>query len=536
MPNTMSVVDDVWLLEFTGVTTTKQSHLLATTNKFVDKDIRVTAIASAGGYSADSSASSNSTVTPKISNLHASATNTYGFVTSLPSGVTATNGTNYLLIDPDATATAWSVTPRAKIDTAGYLATGSKNGTAVSQTPTIAAGTSYYIPIVGGGQSNGVTLAGGGLSATTNTNTVSAAPKVEVKPNGSFFNGTNPATYGVVTTAPSGGTDGTTYLTIDATGTSTNGTASSRVVVTRAAITYSNGAGVIAAHSGTASNLGALDSSTVTKDVTITPTVTDSFAPRYIPIVGVSQGNSIGALTVTTHTNEVTTAPTVTLSSSGTFKSSTDYGVTTAKPSGTDGINYLTIDGSATKTTGTVLSTMKVSRAAVRYTNSAGVIAAHTNQQLVAAGDTGNQTKSASVVVDVSDQFAPLYIPIRTVSLGTTTVNSSTKAVTRGIASWAAGAIAQGQINAATFANVATTNVTYVDISGTTAAPVLKSGDYLYINKGYVDNLKISLAKLVPDGASATLTGAYILKGYSAYDNAGALIAGTIETYDGTYT
>ena len=534
MPNTMSVVDDVWLLEFTGVTTTKQSHLLATTNKFVDKDIRVTAVASAGAYSADSSASTNSTVTPKISNLHASATNTYGFVTSLPSGVTATNGTNYLLIDPDATATAWSVTPRAKIDTAGYLATGSKNGSAVSKTPTIAAGTSYYIPIVGGGQSDGVTLAGGGLSATTNTNTVSTAPKVEVKPSGSFFNGTNPTTYGVVTTAPSGGTDGTTYLTIDATGTPTNGTASSSVVVTRAAITYSNGAGVIAAHNGAASNLGALDSSTVTKDATITPTVTDSFEPRYIPIVGVSKGNSEGALTVTTHTNDVTTAPTVTISSSGTFKSSTDYGVTTSKPSGTDGTNYLTIDGSAAKTNGTVISTMNVSRAAVRYTNSAGVIAAHTNQQLVAAGSTGEQTKSASVVVTVTDNFAPLYIPIRTVSQGTTTVSGTT--ATRGTVSWSAGAIAAGSIAAATFANVATANVTYVDISGTTAAPVLKSGDYLYINKGYVDNLKISLAQLVPDGASASLTGAYILKGYSAYDNAGALIAGTIETYDGTYT
>lgn len=534
MPNTMSMVEDEWLLEFTGVTTTKQSHLLATTNKFVEHDIRVTAVASAGAYSADSSSSTNSTVTPKISNLHATATNTYGFITTLPSGVTATNGTNYLLIDPDATATAWSVTPRAKIDTAGYLAKGNKNGTAVSKTPTIAAGTSYYIPIVGGGQSDEVTLAGGGLSATTNTNTVSAAPKVEVKPNGSFFNGTNPTTYGVVTTAPSGGTDGTTYLTIDATGTPTNGTASSKVIVTRAAITYSNGAGVIAAHNGAASNLDALDSSAVTKDVTITPTVTDSFAPRYIPIVSISQGNSKGALTVTTHTNEVTNAPTVTISSSGTFKSSTDYGVTTSKPSGTDGTNYLTIDGSATKTAGTVLSTMKVSRAAVRYTNNAGVIAAHTNQQLVAAGDTGNQTKSASVVVDVDDQFAPLYIPIRTVSQGTTTVSGTT--ATRGTASWSAGAIAAGSIPAATFANVATANITYVDISGTTAAPVLKSGDYLYINKGYVDNLKISLSRLVPDGASASLTGAYILKGYSAYDNAGTLIAGTIETYDGTYT
>ena len=534
MANTMQVVDDVWLLEFTGVTTTKQSHLLATTNKFVDKDVRVTAVASAGQYSADSSASSNSTVTPKLSNLHNSATNTYGFITSLPSGVTATNGTNYLLIDPDATATQWSVTPRAKITTGGYLPEGNKSGTAVTGTPTIAAGTSYYIPIVGGGQSDGVILAGGGLSATTNTNTISSAPKVEIKPNGSFFNGTNPTTYGVVTTAPSGGTDGTTYLTIDATGTPTNGTASSSVVVTRAAITYSNGAGVIAAHNNTASNLGALDSSAITQDATITPTVTDSFAPRYIPIVSVSVGNSNGTLSVTTHTNEVTTAPTVTVSSSGTFKTSTSYGVTTAKPSGTDGTNYLTIDGSATKTAGTVLSTMNVSRTAVRYTNSAGVIAAHTNQQLVASGSTGEQTKSASVVVDVTDNFAPLYIPIRTVSQGTTTISGTT--VTRGIASWSAGAIAAGQINAATFSATAKSGVTYVDISNTSAAPELSGGGNLYINKGYVDNLMISLEKLLPGSASTSLPAGYIRQGWSAYDNDGTLVVGTMETYDGTYT
>ena len=535
MANRMSVVDGEWLLEFTGVSTTKQSHLLATTNKFVDKDIRVTAVASAGNYSADSSASSNSTVTPKISNLHSSATNTYGFITSLPEGVTATNGTNYLLIDPDATATAWSVTPRAKITTAGYLATGNKNGTAVSNTPTIAAGTSYYIPIVGGGQSEGVTLAGGDLSVKTKTNTISSAPKVEIKPSGSFFNGTNPTTYGVVTTAPSGETDGTTYLTIDATGIPTNGTASSSVVVTRAAITYSNDAGVIAAHSGAASNLDALDSSTVTQDATITPTVTNNFAPRYIPIVSVSQGNSIGALSVTKHTNEVSNAPTVTVSSSGTFKSSTDYGVTTSKPDGTDGTNYLTIDGSATKTNGTVISTMNVSRAAVKYSNSAGVIAAHTNQQLVDSGSTGEQTQSATVVVEVTDNFAPLYIPIiRTVSQGDTTISGTT--VTRGIASWGAGAIKAGQIDAATFSATATDGITYVDISNTAAAPELVAGGNLYINKGYVDNLMISLEKLLPGSASETLPAGYIRQGWSAYDNDGTLVAGTMATYEGTYT
>ncbi len=85
-----------------------------------------------------------------------------------------------------------------------------------------------------------------------------------------------------------------------------------------------------------------------------------------------------------------------------------------------------------------------------------------------------------------------------------------------------------GEIGVATFTNTAESGVTYVDISGTTDAPVLVSGGFLYINKGWTDDLKISLAKLVPDGASAGLASNKILSGYSAYDNNGTLIAGSI--------
>ena len=111
---------------------------------------------------------------------------------------------------------------------------------------------------------------------------------------------------------------------------------------------------------------------------------------------------------------------------------------------------------------------------------------------------------------------------------GTTTVSGTT--ATRGEAEWNAGVISAGSIGAAVFANVASENVEYVDISGTTDAPVLVSGSYLFINKGYVDNLKISLAKLVPDGASADLASDKILSGYSAYNNDGQLVAGSIQS------
>ena len=91
-------------------------------------------------------------------------------------------------------------------------------------------------------------------------------------------------------------------------------------------------------------------------------------------------------------------------------------------------------------------------------------------------------------------------------------------------------------ITAATFDNSASSGHTYTDISAT--APILISDDYLYINKGYTNDVKISLAKLVPDDATITAStgAAYMLNGQSAYDSAGKLVVGSIPTYTGAYT
>lgn len=127
------------------------------------------------------------------------------------------------------------------------------------------------------------------------------------------------------------------------------------------------------------------------------------------------------------------------------------------------------------------------------------------------------------------------YYSIKTTSVteGTTTVSGNT--ATRGNASWGTGWITADNMGAAVFANTATSGKSYVDISGTSDAPVLISGDYLYINKGYVDDLKISLAKLVPDGSDVKGHSDYILTGHSAYDDDGILIAGSMPIWDGSY-
>ena len=83
-------------------------------------------------------------------------------------------------------------------------------------------------------------------------------------------------------------------------------------------------------------------------------------------------------------------------------------------------------------------------------------------------------------------------------------------------------------IDAATLANAGTANKVYAEEAG----PVLVSGGYLYINKGYIGDTKIPLADLVPNEANVIAgvdgNSNLIYKTVSVYDKDGALIAGTM--------
>lgn len=131
----------------------------------------------------------------------------------------------------------------------------------------------------------------------------------------------------------------------------------------------------------------------------------------------------------------------------------------------------------------------------------------------------------------------PIYYKIKAQTVTETATTVSGDTATRGTRTESIGWKDTAEtLTSATFANTASSGVPYVDISSTTAAPVLVSGDYLYINKGWTDNLKISLAKLVPDGSNITGHADKILQGYTAYDSDGSLVTGSIQTWDGDYT
>ena len=147
--------------------------------------------------------------------------------------------------------------------------------------------------------------------------------------------------------------------------------------------------------------------------------------------------------------------------------------------------------------------------------------------------DTAGYLAATANPVDGTPEY--YKVKAQTVTETTTTVSGST--ATRGTRTESAGwKDAAETLDTAAFANTAASGVTYVDISDTTAAPSLASGDYLYIGAGWTDAVKISLAKLVPDGSNIHGHADAILQGYTAYDNDGALVTGTIQTWDGDYT
>lgn len=143
-----------------------------------------------------------------------------------------------------------------------------------------------------------------------------------------------------------------------------------------------------------------------------------------------------------------------------------------------------------------------------RYSNAAGYVSAHTNTNNGGIG----------------------YWKIKTTSITQSDSTVSGENITRGVASWNTGWITQGSITPATFSNRGTIGVTYIDISNTPAAPVLTTTDgFLYINKGYVDNLKIDFGKLIPDDEITVKDSDEVEDGKTTIDSEGNLITGTIQ-------
>lgn len=316
---------------------------------------------------------------------------------------------------------------------------------------------------------------------------------------------TNAASGDATTTAPSSGV----YVAVKSDG------LTEKITPTISITTPGYGTNSKHGITATGANVGAAPSDLTYVPITTTTASVNGKTVSYGSgwITGGSTSVADGAYTPSVTSQGTSTAASFTPSTTGTI---TDI-IVSEKPSGTDGTDFWTITPSGSKTNG-------VARAKATATiDSSGYIEA--------GSKTTSSYKTWTLTTNVNTGTNS-YIPKSNVTEGITTVSSST--ANRGKWTQTAGYTAAREIPAATFSNSVASGKTasnYVDISDTDQAPVLDTQDgFLFINKGYTDDLKISLAKLVPDGASADLSSNVIRSGYSAYNNDGVLVAGNIQT------
>ena len=250
--------------------------------------------------------------------------------------------------------------------------------------------------------------------------------------------------------------------------TATGGSASASVTASSATVGVGYNPTAVTA-STTASSTGNKTGNTVTS----TEKTATANQKIYLKAAGISWSG--GGLT---NTANYSGTPTVGIA----LDSQTTSGIEITDTAQSSGY-YIKLVGSSSALSGTTT----VTRAAYNETRTAGYLPARVATTILAS-----DTSSPTVTVSAGSKTRYLTIPT------------------------------------ATFANSATSGRTYTDISS--SAPVLVAGNYLYINKGWTPDCKISLARLVPDGSDVKGHTEYIISGHSAYDNDGTLVAGSIPT------
>ena len=458
---TMSIVDGKYLLSQVITGAGDVSHVLATTNKFVDKDIEIATSVAAGALGAGTGSAEATSDTGILGTAQSTqpASGHYVKVAGEANVAVTTSGwidegedVDVSIADvyyPVADAT-FSVSGASVVSaTEGYVAAGETVGT-----------------VANGAQ----TIEGGALSA--------GAGSAELSSDG-YYDGTSYDTSDKVTLST---TEAAGYYKVTASGSGT---------VNRAAVTKQV----------TAAGYFAADSSPVTEIAAGSETSNTAEEEYFI------QKSTLSASSVTPSTS----AQTVTI-----------------------GAGYYP----AARTVTVAAMTNGTAASSIANTGLSSYFDAGTSADNDVALTPQYSITSAGYFAETQNPVdgTPAYYKIKAQTVTETTTSVSGTTATRGTRTEGVGwNDTEETLDVATFANSATSGTTYVDISGTTSAPVLVSGDYLYINEGWTDNLKISLAKLVPDGSDVKGHSEYILSGHSAYDDDGTLVAGSIPTYAGEY-
>ena len=294
------------------------------------------------------------------------------------------------------------------------------------------------------------------------------------------------------TTAPTSGTNGTDYWTIDPGGSvTTNGQS------------RANGKATI-----TKSGYLALDSTgktTSNHNISITSsniTIANG-TNRYLLKANISKTDGTATATATNGIGTITKQPTANASTAITPNNSLSGGYYT---DGTTSDYSITISAQASSASGTVKATGGNASASV--TASSITVGAGYNPTVITTSTSASSTGT------------------KTGTTAETTEVTANKSVSQTI-----------YLKAAEFSNSPTSGVTYTEISKA-QFPTLVPGGYLYINSGFTSNTKINIDTIIPDFDPQTnqkiALDEHILENYVAYKDDGTILVGIIKDLNAT--
>ena len=502
MPNAWSVTlaDGRFKAYYTADQAATSSIILETMNKFVDKNILIQSVVPAGALSAGNGSAAISVQNADILGASAASAPTQGpYVQITGSGIVSVGTGGWIAQNTSKSSNEKKVYYPVKIATYGL-----SNNAAVSTTVAIS-------------QSN-VTLSdtNNGIAVeASSTGTLSGSITASVTSSGYSASGT------IVTATLSGSKTAT--LTKYITGVTVPGTTTFTVT----AKSKTEGTIKVAAYDTSASG-GVINTATiVTNGVWTTTSIKPTSAaqgPYYgkTSIQAVSQSNLSAANIKVGTTITVKGGDTNIYSVAGTF-------------SATNTVS----SGQTAAAAGQILNGYS---AWVQGVEVKGNITNRGNLNKTITTQTGTITVTAGYYTGGT---VTAQLPTTTVTSNAWSKNATSKLISTTYANWNAGYISNtGNIPAVTFRNTPDSNVSsYIDLTdaltstangGTYYLPEVTSSRYIYISRGYIDNVSIDIGRFIPDISSSAAVADHMLQGYSAYDGAGNLITGTIASLAAT--
>ena len=541
---TNDTVNNLWVLEQTATGAGTFTDLLTTENKFLDKNISIKSTIPAASNPA-------LTITDKGStDIGISSTATSGYYTltaSLVGKLTVGNAgwltTDGLSATDDSVIVGRIAQSTLKNGTTA-ISSGATITPSVTDTQTINISAGYntarnvkIAPMSSGTAAAAKVTVSGTATKPTLTNTSSTiSGKTQVNVSGITETNSNiDSAYYVALTVDAPATTPTFTKNITTAGyLGPVGTATNTQIATEGSITHKEqlyfaelASGEISI-GGNSSTVGALTISKYNTDGSangknVNPVAFTGSASTTEP----TSGNYVA---VQVQVPAVTITPTVTLTTAGWVGDVNQITKSNVTSNGSTTQIYIPLtSGALAKGAGSADASSTTITLGTKTTTqpSSGKYITVTGSGTVKVGTGGYLAKDTSLASNTATAYYPIYAITSNDFTITDNVIKSNKA------GWLDNNITVATLGTGSLANSPTTGQTYEEVN---SPAILTSDGYLYINKGYLGNTKISLGTLIPNSDVTDVVSGVLRIGYEAFDTAGQRIVGGLATYDGTYS